>query len=103
MTNNNTFNPHNFNRSIDTAYRIVNCPAFDASHEMTLYVAAKTLGELGRNGKATDATHLRRVDRAVGFYCDFHNSVRATNFVGVRAALGARDDERELLNVWRHR
>jgi len=90
-------------RTYEAAYRLVNLKKGKTvvaraiverftTAELTLYEAAKLLKAAHAQGLCQDSTHIRRDDRAVGFYSDWHNAPRA--------AYGALDDERDNLNDW---
>jgi hypothetical protein len=59
---------------------------------LTLYEARKALLAAQAAGHLTDATHVRRGDRAVAFFCEWRHEVRAM--------FGAHPAERAVLADW---
>ena len=64
----------------------------NAESGLTLYEARKALQAAAKAGLLTDATHIRRGDRTVAFYCEWHHEVRAM--------FGAHPQERSALTDW---
>ncbi len=85
----------------EARYTIAGNPDQDPRERFTLYAAAKILAELGRACKSTDATHIRRGGRVIGFWSNYHGTVRPTHYTGPRADRGARSDEQHALTMWK--
>jgi hypothetical protein len=87
--------------SYEANYRLVH--AGDAGARlMPLYEATRTLRDLFLGGKVNDTAYVRCIDgRRVAFCCAWLGEIRATNYTREHVSIhgiGARDDERELIN-----
>jgi len=60
--------------------------------DLTLYEACKALAAAAADGQVKDATHIRRDDRCVAFWCGWKKQVRSM--------FGADKHERHMVDTW---
>jgi len=76
----------------ESRYSIVALVGEANKEGLTLYEAVKELNDAADRGVTKDATHIRRDNRCVGFWCDYYKSITPM--------FGARDDEAFLIGQW---
>ena len=76
----------------ESQYSIVALDGEKNQEGLTLYEAVKELNEAANRGVIKDATHIRRSNRRIGFWCRYYNCITPM--------FGARDDEAYLINCW---